>query len=557
MEEELKQIKEKANEYLLKNDKKHEIITNFQDQLLHINEDTYSKVITLIQSNKDIFFKDHESAILFFYNIVQSARFNFRKFELILDVCVHFADEMKKVKTTDYELITICQIFQNSIYYFYKKNFFSIESIIEQSTNNVYLFIYFLPEIEKYDLEYAKLRENQLLPQLTEPGKESLKSLYDEVKSNPENHILNRELNYNPSNLHKSIRDDDIKSFQSILSLNNYSVNHKIKFSYYERVMTHDYDNSLIQIAALYGSEKIFKFLWMSNDIVLNNNLVKYAFCGNNLNIIHICEPKCSLEKVYTEPIATQKFDLLDYYIENHSDHIKEYNYYVQEELKDFQNDSFYSVLNYDALLMAVYTCNLTLIKDCLPKIIYLIKNVEVLHSEPHDSFLCKSQYDFDLFKFFLEQINITACKYTIDSIIYSIFCCTNDSFKYLFEKIKNDLNLNYILSISIIHNHEIANFLLDNEIENTDPLIKPKLVFNPSTFFDAITYYNEDIFCKMLKLFIFDISILKTEIINELINSISERMITSLFNRLSTILEESEIDSLKKIYSEIKNSHD
>lgn len=83
---------------------------------------------------------------------------------------------------------------------------------------------------------------------------------YQDVKSDPQKHISNRSSCYHPSPLHKSIREDDIDTFQSLLYKSNYSVNYIIEFSMYERAQTIDSNISLIRIAATYGSIKIFSF---------------------------------------------------------------------------------------------------------------------------------------------------------------------------------------------------------------------------------------------------------------------------------------------------------
>lgn len=112
---------------------------------------------------------------------------------------------------------------------FFQSKFFQISSIIELSAIYPNLFINFLPEIEEYDPKYAKMREENLVIDRNDI------SFYNFVKFNPEKHVINRSLNYHPSSLHKVIREDDFDKFQIILSRNNYSINHKIEYSPYER----------------------------------------------------------------------------------------------------------------------------------------------------------------------------------------------------------------------------------------------------------------------------------------------------------------------------------
>lgn len=153
------------------------------------------------------------------------------------------------------------------------KKFFSIDSIISYSFCDTFVFINFLPEIKKEDPEYAQKHRQQLFSYnyiqklsnyyVKDPyiKKKYLIEYLKMVETNPEEHIKNRSLNYHPSSLHKLIREDDIDSFQSYLSQNEISVNHRINDSYYERAKTIEESMSLIQISAIYSSIKVFKFL--------------------------------------------------------------------------------------------------------------------------------------------------------------------------------------------------------------------------------------------------------------------------------------------------------
>ena len=166
------------------------------------------------------------------------------------------------------------------------------------------------------------------------------------------------------------------------------------------------------------------------------------------------------------------------------------------------------------------------------------------------------------MFKFFLEQKDpdILICESMVNALITSLYICTNDAFKYLYSKIKSVIDISFIFEKAIKANSDIACFLLDNEIEKESNGSRSNLkygylgCFNPNDniFLRAIEYYNEDVFFKLIKLFDSKFLEMKKSIIEELKSSISDKMISSLFNRLSTIFEKAEIDSLKEIYSEI-----
>ena len=126
----------------------------------------------------------------------------------------------------------------------------------------------------------------------------------------------------------------------------------------------------------------------------------------------------------------------MGYYIENYGDQIEEYNDDVQKILKGFHINSFYSVLNYDALLMAVFTFNYTIVKECLPKIILISKNVEFNDNFYNSDacFISKSLYNFEMFKFILESKDPDAfiCESIVNALIICLYTCTNDAFTYV-----------------------------------------------------------------------------------------------------------------------------
>ena len=79
------------------------------------------------------------------------------------------------------------------------------------------------------------LREESLFTYNQDPEYvEEMKSLFQSIKSNPKEHIKNRNINYSPLPLHEAIRNDNLDSFKSILTKNKYDINHQFDFSFYE-----------------------------------------------------------------------------------------------------------------------------------------------------------------------------------------------------------------------------------------------------------------------------------------------------------------------------------
>lgn len=324
MMNEISSIKKDVKDFLTKNQTRYEAFSKFQDSIDHLTEETYQDIIQFVQDHISILFKDHSNAIFFLSNVIRTAEYNFKKFELYMDIILHFSDSFKKLHLTEREMLIICIHFPDTINYLYSKNFFSIESIVEHSVNLINLFAFFYHEIVKYDSEYASIIEHILLHENNIGFNKNETDFLSYVKSHPEEHLVNRKLCYHPSKLHKSIRDDDIDTFQMILSKNNIGINYKIEYSPYERAMTIDSDCSLAQVAAVYGSLKIFKFLFMQNELIIDKNLLDYAYFGNNHEIIHLCEKRCSKQNAYIQSIRIHQTDLLDYFVENFYDEFKE-----------------------------------------------------------------------------------------------------------------------------------------------------------------------------------------------------------------------------------------
>lgn len=441
-------------EFLEKNREKYEIISEFQYKINHIAESTFSETISFIESHSDIFFSDYDSAIFFISNLEHFSLYNYKQLELIFDIAVHFDDKMKKVNITDKDYFEICTNFINSLNYLFHKELISVSTIVSFFWTPE-IFINFYPEISEYDSQYAEMTINRILnSQKNRQKKIDLTNFFDLVKSNPAQHKMNRIKNYHPSVLHQSIRSDDISTFQQLLSHNNFNVNTTIEKSYYERTCTKDRCLSLIQTAALYGSEKIFKFLWMQNDIILNENLQFYAYSGRNHEIIHICEQKCSSKGVLRYAIHTHQNELVEYYLENFSDQLEkdpiEYTNVLDKFIDEIDDQNPLKKLNYEGLKDIVLSMNWELILPCLPKIVFVIENYEI-NSKEHISeiptLLERSIRDTNFFKF--------------------LYGHKNESFKF-----SNDMLYPYIL-VCLGHNPNALKFLLKNENDDADTLLK------------------------------------------------------------------------------------
>lgn len=538
----LSNIKEAAEEFFSKNQADFEILETFEDQIVDLTKDSFQEIIQLVKDNQNVFFKDH-SSIISFLNIIERALvFNFQKFEIILDIVLNFPTEIRSNNVTDSEILDILDCYQISHNYLFAHGFFTIETITKHSYFNDFFFIKFLPEIEQYDSEYAKIRESRLN---IRTSSSKLQELYKLVKTDPNRHIINRTTYYHPSALHKCIRDDDIDTFQSLLSKNNFSVNYQIPFSYYERAQTIDSNLSLIQVAATYSSLKIFKFLWMQNDIQIPANLLQYAFFGRNSEIIHLCENKTSHDKVILQAMFMNRLDLLDYYLENFAEIHIEKNSFVSEKLNEFsksegKNDDLYDLLTFDDLSTALNYFIITILKSCMPKIVFLFQKVDCSSERETSNFLITSSLiHFKLFEFLYSQkvadFEQTDCFYRC--LRNSIRLSANDTFKFLFSKSQKFEIIRDIFIECLNYNLDLAKFLLDLQIESpTNKILKSNLI----DIIDAVLFcYDEDIIVKMIKINsgLFNANGNVNTLVLQLLKVASTKMLMSLFDKIVEVL--------------------
>ena len=83
-----------VNNFFTKNQAKYDVFINFKEKLLNLSHDTFNDLINYVQSNKEIIFKDHKNALFFYFNVALESEYNFKTFELYLDVCIYFQENI-------------------------------------------------------------------------------------------------------------------------------------------------------------------------------------------------------------------------------------------------------------------------------------------------------------------------------------------------------------------------------------------------------------------------------------------------------------------------------
>lgn len=572
MTDEITIIKKDVDQFLVKNRENFEIMKEFHDQVVNLTQLNFPETIKLIKDHIHIFFNSHETTMSFLYYIIRASLFNFKKVELVLDICVSFKDEIRNT-VSDFEILSIFVTYHLSINYLFSKQFFPIESIIQKGIHHDLLFINFLPEIEEYDPELAKKRVSGILQN---SRNSMVKNLYEIVQKDPQEHVINRSKLYHPSTLHKSIREDDIETFQSLLYKNNYNVNSVIDFSIYERTQTVDSDLSLIQVAATYGAIKIFKFLWIQADIKPPKNILLYAFFGGNNEIIHLCEEKFPDKKAILQTIYLNRLDFLDYYIENFSNQLEETNEDVKNALKKFEikedeeSDTFYMDLNVEQLYAAIDYYTVPVIQSTLPKICFIIRNIEldnVLSQNLKEKLLEAALFHINLFEFFFTQRDPSKdpkdCDAYFQCLDKAVLYLAFDAFKFLFNKLNGNINYYEIFSDSIYYsNLMVTNYLLDLQIDELEKDTKNTPVYSDiansisiNLLINQILIYDEEITVKMIKLYnFFDNNENVSLFVNYLEKNVTTKMILNLFKKIIPLLDN---DVLEQMADEFINLND
>ena len=192
----------------------------------------------------------------------------------------------------------------------YKNGFIDIETIVERSVANFNEFMYFIYEIKDADRPHYRNIVPKLDNRVQIRQKLMVKEQHDEL----------REIATNPSPLAEMVRNDDIDSFQLLVSQTNLSLASRIPYSFYafcDNLNIYSNAPFLIEYAAFFGSIKIFKFLHM-NKARYSENIMLYAIAGGNYDIIHLLEPSIAFnEDCLDIALKFHRNDIFRYIIEN------------------------------------------------------------------------------------------------------------------------------------------------------------------------------------------------------------------------------------------------
>lgn len=178
-----------------------------------------------------------------------------------------------------------------------------------------YLFLYFAPLISSKMPEFFDKQCELFTKQLETFGtffeaKDFLTRLSELRDNNWQLFYKQSETNYPLYSIQSIIKMDDIDSFQKKAAEINFDINQETKIHSYENILFPEVKPTLLQLAAYYGSIKIFKFILLNGaDLKIKNkegfSFEHFAIAGGDPEMIRIFEQK-GMTFQNTLKVATQ-----------------------------------------------------------------------------------------------------------------------------------------------------------------------------------------------------------------------------------------------------------
>ena len=347
------------------------IIINIQEMLLNIAEEGVGSVFSFINEQKTTFTdkKDFCQKILISINSI--ANCHPKLIINLIDILKLFLDDIIECHFTSN---SISRMITNKalLLFCVKNNIVSIDTIIRMSTNDFSIFQYFYKEIKENNYEYYtnEISKHQRTHENITMFESYLSKYYDESRTSG---LDCRELS-------KIIQNDSFDEFQKLLSQTNISLTTRISptifdcyvFEYIRSLIDdcYDYSPQIIEYAAFFGAETIFKFLFFHINELPFNTLPLYAAAGGCCEIIHMIE---TTNLIFEQDsincgIICHNNNLVEYLVDKNSDDNQESDSY-HNVLSLYAKEAVRcSIIGYNLQMfltqMANYNC--TLINEAL-----------------------------------------------------------------------------------------------------------------------------------------------------------------------------------------------
>ncbi|KAK8890051.1 hypothetical protein M9Y10_034810 [Tritrichomonas musculus] len=343
-------------------DKESGTILWLQNQLLDLNQTNFFSIVDLIVQSFDL--KSELNIHQFIYNIILFYRMRPEKSDLYTNLVVEICEKLEgdsanfKRLFLRYMLQTFNMTDPNIsnppylslLFRCYKKGIYTISEILDQIeydfTNYIEFFGYlgvllcwFYPElkVEKPEIfksllkMYANKNDHWLFPQCIKESinimSEITKTINDQSDEEAKNECSLelskiRETGFLTNSIFEIIKNDDINSFEKIAASPSFNPDIEMKETVFIPYPILHYNPTLIQVAAYFGSIKIFKFLLLNKANIeyidrTNMSLIHFAIAGGNTEIIRILDQN-DVSFVGTPQIAAQyhRHDILEWLID-------------------------------------------------------------------------------------------------------------------------------------------------------------------------------------------------------------------------------------------------
>ncbi|OHT10908.1 hypothetical protein TRFO_19715 [Tritrichomonas foetus] len=319
-----------------------------------------------------------------------------------------------------------------------EEGIFDISFLIHEISlfNDQNLFIFFIPEIKKFNLQsyedfmgHFNLTEEEVIDfsfELKEKSpEEDLTKKEDRDDNNnkeKENQFLIeiRRKIHSEEEIAKIIRSDDINQFIDFVSRKgNFDLNSRIKPTFFENnidLSSESQGINLLDYSVIFGSINIFRYLLL-NKVKFSKESFKYCIIGNNYEILHIFEEDEQLEfdkKCYLKCFEYYHPELIEYF----SNFNNSNNANFSEKINDLTISSIIQIFN--------ETTNIEILCE-------IILKKEISHVSENDQYQYFSSSNYLISTFDLNQIhsNLLNLQFSF-SFLYS----------FLLQQTKIDVNL-------------------------------------------------------------------------------------------------------------------
>ena len=298
------------------------VFAQIQEKLMNITNDNYEKIKTKITKNSYWSLKkNYDSLVRCFINAL-----TYRPSEtsIIINLFIELFSFFKLNGRLDsFKTSVIEAIFElpgpNSacvflLYKLFANNIFNDIEIInrirlykyqnaEMKDNLMTLFLWFCPEIYDNNLHFFHMLRNDLVSSFNQKQQRMvpIDIFENNLPMSRKEFKLIKMLRENGHNHYAIILDfiknDEEDYFQKEASNPNFNFSQEITPSYFEICpLLQDYP-SLLEVAALFGSVKSFKYFLINEEsqgegMTSKLRLAKYAFAGGNIEIIRLCLQK-------------------------------------------------------------------------------------------------------------------------------------------------------------------------------------------------------------------------------------------------------------------------